>query len=407
MVEVQVINKILKSKDIKSWIEYGLTVSDFFQYPDELKFIFDHFSEYKEVPDSLTFVDKFPEFTICEVSDSDESLMKRVKEEVLARQMMPAMKDMASKINDHLSYDAFDDMVNFMQSTRPYSTTTGTDYISLFKESLISPPTSYISTSFDEIDRFLGGGIDTDDGFVSILGGTGIGKSWILCKIAADLYKKGKRVLFLSMELSQKVIADRITSLLTHMPYEDIRDRLFRNRDSMAYDVTSDGSLIISDTIMIDTYTMERIYQLVLINKPDVVIIDDISYIQSDKETLYEQLKDTGLSLRNLSISNKMPIITSLQLNRDGGKKGSDATVYDVSGSIAIPQISAITIMISSSDDDKVTLKILKHRQGSGTGKSATYTIDKYMAVYRYTPTADEFLDDDEPTPMRGRPCIV
>lgn len=389
MVEEQIINRVLASKDISWLTNAGITISDFNVRKDEMGFIYDFSKAYKEIPDKETFIDKFSEFPILSVTDSEASLIDRLIEESQAYRTMPALKGMASKVNDFDTTGAIKDMQDFLTDLPKYKNRLFKDFRDLVTYSKASPASKYISTSFSEIDDYLGGGIDTEDGFMLMLGGTGIGKTWTLCKMAADAYSKGKKVLMLSMELSASVISDRLISIMSRYDYDMIRQKVFP-RD---VNVESDR-LYISDTIMCDTYTVDKIEQMISICDPDVLYIDDISYIESDKDTMYEQLRDVGLRLRKISLERKMPILCTLQLNRDGGKKGKDASLYDVAGSVAIPQISAVTLLLTK-EDDGLTISIKKHRQGLGTGMSARYQVDTSTSSYYYVRVTDDMTVED------------
>ena len=71
MVALQILSKILSTKDL-SIIENNLLTSDYFVgYEDEFNFLLDHTKHYGSVPDKVTFLAKFPEIDLVEVTESD------------------------------------------------------------------------------------------------------------------------------------------------------------------------------------------------------------------------------------------------------------------------------------------------------------------------------------------------
>ncbi|MBQ4543785.1 MAG: hypothetical protein IJA19_06425, partial [Clostridia bacterium] len=74
MVQAQILNKILESKDISIVSTYNLTTEYFPGYEAEFEFVLGHYQKYKAVPDKETFSEKFPDFQYFVCTESDKYL---------------------------------------------------------------------------------------------------------------------------------------------------------------------------------------------------------------------------------------------------------------------------------------------------------------------------------------------
>ena len=92
MVEVQILSKILATKD-NSIITDNLLTEDYFtQYKDCYTFIQEHIDKYGNVPDEASFLDKFPDFDLVEVTESDAYLINTIREEHLFAISVPVVQ---------------------------------------------------------------------------------------------------------------------------------------------------------------------------------------------------------------------------------------------------------------------------------------------------------------------------
>ena len=81
MVQVQILSKILNTKDFSIVEKNLLGVEYFTGYEEEFKYIQEHYNKYGKVPDSITFLEKFPDFDIIDVKESNTYLVDKIKEE--------------------------------------------------------------------------------------------------------------------------------------------------------------------------------------------------------------------------------------------------------------------------------------------------------------------------------------
>ena len=83
MIELQVLSRVLKERNASLLTLNGITEEYFITYPDEYTFIMNHLKEYGNVPDKETFLAKFSNFTIVDVTESDKYLIETFNEEHL------------------------------------------------------------------------------------------------------------------------------------------------------------------------------------------------------------------------------------------------------------------------------------------------------------------------------------
>ena len=81
MVSLQILNRVISTKDISIITDNNLTIDYFLEYEDEYSFIKEHFDNYKNVPDTETFINKFPDFELLEVN-IDTLELKKLKDSV-------------------------------------------------------------------------------------------------------------------------------------------------------------------------------------------------------------------------------------------------------------------------------------------------------------------------------------
>ena len=117
-VAIQVLSKVLQTQDY-SFIENNLIDGEYLVgYKDEFTFIEEHYKRYGNVPDKLTFLSKFPEFTIVDVAESDEYLLRTLREEYLYYKSVPIVQQIA-KLMESDANAAAEYMINAVKTLQP------------------------------------------------------------------------------------------------------------------------------------------------------------------------------------------------------------------------------------------------------------------------------------------------
>ena len=129
MVSLQIISKILATKDSSIITDNMLTEDFFIGYTDEYRFIIQHEKDYGAVPDKATFLSKFPDVELVEVTESDKYLVDTIREEYLYYKSVPVVQKIAELLKTD-SNAAAEYMIQAVKELQPTYRLGGTDIIS-------------------------------------------------------------------------------------------------------------------------------------------------------------------------------------------------------------------------------------------------------------------------------------
>jgi hypothetical protein len=178
---------------------------------------------------------------------------------------------------------------------------------------------------------------------------TNVGKSLVMCHMAADNLRLGKNVLYITCEMSEEKIASRIDANLLDLTMDDIH---YMEKDSYCKRFetireTTMGKLVVKEyptsTANINHFR-HLLHELKLKKKfiPDIIYIDYINICASSKMKnngstgSYQYIKTIAEEVRSFAQENKLPIVSATQLNRDGAKK-KEVEITDTSESWGLP----------------------------------------------------------------------
>ena len=116
MIQLQVLNKILKDKDSSFIVDNNLDESYFSDYQNEFKFIINHLNKYNSIPDLATFLNVFEDFTVLQVDEPDSYLLEKLEEDRTQRKLAFSF----NKIRDLLMKDDTNGALNYFKSTFQY-----------------------------------------------------------------------------------------------------------------------------------------------------------------------------------------------------------------------------------------------------------------------------------------------
>lgn len=163
MVVLQAINKILKTSNFDLVLNNNLSKEMFLNYEPEFEFIYNFYNQYGKVPDKETFLNQFPDFSLIEVTESDNYIIDKINEEFLYFKTVPVVQNVAEKLKLNS-----DDAVNYLLQEIPKLTslqrTEGIDIIQKadirfneYQEKLNGKDAQYITTGFEELDTIFKG----------------------------------------------------------------------------------------------------------------------------------------------------------------------------------------------------------------------------------------------------------
>ena len=221
MVTLQILSKVISSGNY-SLIEDNLLTEEYFTgYESEYNFIKNHVNQYGNVPDKATFISKFPQTELVEVTESDKYLVDTIREENLYTRSVPIIKKAAELLKTDAN-EAAEFLHTALKDLQPEYRISGTDIIAdakerfdQYKDRKEHQEEWYFTTGFPELDDILHGIQRTEELFV-LFARTNQGKSWILAYICQHIWQIGFNVGYISPEMSASSIGYRFDTLYQH-----------------------------------------------------------------------------------------------------------------------------------------------------------------------------------------------
>ena len=398
MIELQVINKLLSSKDLDFLVNNRITINDFYKHKAEVQFILDHFEKYGVIPDKTTFIQKFPDFQFIEVNESDDYLRDTLLEESTFQKVVPIW-DKASKMIETDTYEGLKYLLNSIESLN-LKKTESIDLITraeeryhsyLEKKAYKAKMVTY--SGFKELDKVIEG-FSNDGELAVFFARLNNGKSWVVTKIAVAAWQQGRRVGFYSGEMSKDKVGYRIDSII----------KGFSNRALLkGYDVEgykeyieemkeSKNPIQIITPEELDGYlTISKLENFIKEYKLEFMVIDQLSFIEDEKATsnTQERIKYSHITkgLKRLSEKYKCPIILAAQANRLGVKGADEKGVPEmehIAESDAVGQDATLAVSMRIKDN-QLEMQIKKYRDGI-VGSKFVYAWDLDHGKFTYLP---------------------
>jgi replicative DNA helicase len=252
------------------------------------------------------------------------------------------------------------------------------------------------------------------------LAGTGVGKSLFMCHMAGSCLTQGKNVLYITMEMAEERIAERIDANKLNLTMDELKviDKdIFENRIAKIKDKTQ-GKLIIKEyptasahaghfRALLEELKLKREFT------PDIIFIDYLNICASQRMkqganvNSYTYVKAIAEELRGLAVEYNVPIVSATQTTRSG-YTNSDPGLEDTSESFGLPATADFMFALVSNEElqalNQIIVKQLKNRYNDPSFyKRFVVGIDRAkMKLYDVEASAQEGLsdaghDDDEP----------
>ena len=248
------------------------------------------------------------------------------------------------------------------------------------------------------------------------LAGTGVGKSLFMCHVAAGALTQFKNVLYITMEMAEERIAERIDANLMNVPLDQLENLSKDMFDKKMHKLTDKGvgKLIVKEY---PTGAASSIHFRALLKelkikrdfKPDLICIDYLNICASSRMKAlggainsYTYVKAIAEELRGLAVEYNLPIVTATQTTRSGFAN-SDIGLEDTSESFGLPATADLMFAIISTEEledlNQLMIKQLKNRYNDPTGKNKKFVIGVDRAKMRLYDVEDtaQTLNVDEP----------
>ena len=248
------------------------------------------------------------------------------------------------------------------------------------------------------------------------LAGTGVGKSLFMCHMASACLSQGKNVLYITMEMAEEKIAERIDANLLNVNIKDIGaipEQLFTSRVGEIGRKTQ-GKLIIKEYPTASAHVGHFKGLLSDLNlkkdfKPDIIFIDYLNICASARYrgaivNSYTYVKGIAEELRGLAVEQDLPIVSATQTTRSGFGS-SDPSLEDTSESFGLPATADFMFALVSNEEleqsGRIMVKQLKNRYNDPTFfKRFTVGIDRAkMKLYNVedSEVTDEVKEEFQP----------
>ena len=249
-----------------------------------------------------------------------------------------------------------------------------------------------------------------------ILAGTGVGKSLAMCHFAASNMMQGKNVLYITMEMAEEKIAERIDANLLNVRVDDLVKLEKSMYDKKIADLRArtPGRLIIKEypTASAHSGHFRHLINELKIKRnfiPDIIYIDYLNICASSRTKAvggtinsYTFVKAIAEELRGLAVEKNVPIVSATQTTRSGFSN-SDVGLEDTSESFGLPATADFMFAIINSDEmeqlNQLMVKQLKNRYNDPTlYKRFVIGVDRAkMRLYDVEQNAQQDIVDDGP----------
>ena len=404
MCELQAINYVFNKNSLQLFILNNIDADYFTTYKDHYNYIIEYFNKYNMLPSKETFQSKFSDsFEWIFVTDPEESIIDRLREAKLFRDLINDYKAIGEKIKSGQSDKAVELMASLSQQYMKQSQVKCIDLISDVKirydsyvERVNNPERYFVSTGLKELDNIIGGW-DREEESATICARTGYGKSWWLIFFALQAARSGLRVGYYSGEMAENLVGYRLDTFMGNLANGSLTHGNGNIKDD--YETYMENlSVVVPGHIYCFTpehfdgnVTVAKLRAFVEKYDLQMLCIDQFSLLDDQRKarTPREQAVNISKDLRLLQKIKKIPIISAVQLNREENEDGP--STRNIAESDRIGQ-DATTVLFIERKADNVIITVGKARNAN-TGDKLTYAWNVNMGILNYIPTSNDALN--------------
>ena len=266
----------------------------------------------------------------------------------------------------------------------------------------------------DYMNRITKGGIPSKTLNIA-LAGTGVGKSLFMCHVASSMLTQGRNVLYITLEMAEERIAERIDANLLDVTIDELYEMPKNYYDNKIQKLKKgvEGQLIIKEyptaaahsghfKSLLDELALKKSF------KPDVVFIDYLNICASSRFkggniSSYFYVKAIAEELRGLAVRYNVPIMTATQTTRTGFMS-SDVGLEDTAESFGLPATADFMFALITNDElealNQMKIKQLKNRYNDpAINRAFIIGVDRAkMRLYDVEQTAQKIVDSNQET---------
>ena len=269
-----------------------------------------------------------------------------------------------------------------------------------------------IPFDLEYFNKITSGGI-SDKTLNIALAGTGVGKSLFMCHVASSCLVQGKNVLYITLEMAEEKIAERIDANLLDTNIKDIAElpEKIINKKITSLSKKTEGKLIVKEypTASAHCGHFKSLLQELKLKKsfsPDIIFVDYLNICASSRYRTavnvnsYSYVKAIAEELRGLAVEFSLPIVSATQTTRSGFAS-SDPNLTDTSESFGLPATADLMFALISTEEleglNQIMVKQLKNRYNDPTiNKRFVVGIDRAkMRLYDVEQGAQQDIVED------------
>ena len=334
---------------------------------DEVKNIFGTINELEDIE--------------CDFEWLSDTTEKWCRDRAIYLALMESIK-IADGQDDKKNRDAIPTILSDALSVS-FNRNVGHDYLEDYEEryELYNKKESRIQFDLEYFNKITKGGLPNKTLNIA-LAGTGVGKSLFMCHHASSVLLEGKNVLYITLEMAEEKIAERIDANLLNVNIQEIVDLpkpIFEGKVTNLAKKTQ-GSLIIKEYPTASAHVGHFKALLSDLNlkkdfKPDIIFVDYLNICASVRYkgaivNSYTYVKAIAEELRGLAVESNVPIISATQTTRSG-YGNSDPDLTDTSESFGLPATADFMFALISTEEleqqGRIMVKQLKNRYNDPT----------------------------------------
>ena len=270
---------------------------------------------------------------------------------------------------------------------------------------------SKIPFDLDFFNRITKGGLPNKTLNIAIAG-TGVGKSLFMCHMAASILMQGKNVLYITLEMAEEKIAERVDANLMNITMDDLHDlprHMYESRFDKIQKKTQ-GKLIVKEypTAAAHCGHFRSLFNELALKKdfkPDMVFVDYINICASSRfraganVNSYTYIKAIAEEMRGLAVEFDLPIMSATQTTRTGFVS-TDIGLEDTSESFGLPATADVMFALIQKEEleelNQMLIKQLKNRYADPTSnKKFIIGVDRAkMKLYDVSQVAQDDMVD-------------
>ena len=367
---------------------------------DEVKNIYETINELEDIE--------------CDFEWLSDTTEKWCRDRAIYLALMESIK-IADGQDDKKNRDAIPTILSDALSVS-FNRNVGHDYLEDYEEryELYNKKESRIQFDLEYFNKITKGGLPNKTLNIA-LAGTGVGKSLFMCHHASAVLLEGKNVLYITLEMAEEKIAERIDANLLNVNIQEITDlpkQIFESKVTNLAKKTQ-GSLIIKEYPTASAHSghfKALLNELALKKsfKPDIIFIDYLNICASSRYRAgsnvnsYSYIKAIAEELRGLAVEANVPIFSATQTTRSGFAS-SDVDLTDTSESFGLPATADLMFALISTEEleglGQIMVKQLKNRYNDPTyNRRFVIGVDRTkMRLYDCEQSAqDDLLDSGQ-----------